>query len=862
LLFIFKLLLPYTLQYFSSMEIFFINSVGLPFHSGSIIAGILLFAAFYYALKYTRQNGLVTLNTLTLCILFILIGFSSWVMLPIRANAGPPINENRPDNARELLAYYNREQYPETHLFYGPMFTDIYGGLDPKRPYLDAKPNYEKDEALGKYVIVNQYKNALQNTEDKHKGLLPRMWSADRASNYIQFMGGLNLKPLPQYANNIELNQSIEALQNDFKEGLLSVKEYERYITEISPFIEVAPPSLWQNLDYMFRFQFSYMYGRYFMWNFVGRQNDIQGEGGILNGNWLSGISFIDEARLGNQSELSGDMRNNKARNTYFFLPFILGLIGVFFHFNRDLKSFWVLLLFFLFTGLALKFYLNERMYEVRERDYALVGSYYVFALWMGYGIYAIYQKLASKLTSKIALSLTGVIAFIAGPAILAQQNWDDHDRSGKYSARFLAKSYLDSCDENALIFTIGDNDTFGIWYAQEIEGYRTDVRVINTSLFAKDWYIDDMKKQAYESDPIPSQLSHKQYRDGSRDYIFLDEKTTDTLDIKDWMKWVASESPKQKVTLQNDQIVNTFPTKYLKIPVDKEKVLQNGIVAPEDADQIVDYLYLTIKSQILYKNRILMLDILANNHWERPIYFSGGSYAEDEFLWLKDYIQLEGNALKLVPIKTPVNKNNPYEFGRVNALKSYEIIKSWDWGNMGSPDIYHDPETRKNAVSFRSLITRVAEVLMQQGHRDKAKELLDIGMQHMPVAFYDKYTLVEPFVSGYYELDEPDSARAVFEQLEIKYQELLTYYSSLSIPLQEQLAEDIIIEIERYRSLVDVVIIYGDKEIMKDKVDAFNEHLKLFSHFYGEDRSTQLPDEEDPMQDSVPELDSLEIDF
>src|SRR5690554_1848639 len=439
LMFIFIFLLPMSMKFFSASEVFFINTIGLPFNSGTIIAGLIFIALFYYLLRYTRSRQFIKLNTLVLCILFIFIGFSSWLMLPIRANAGTVINENNPNNARELLAYYNREQYPETHLLYGPVFTESYVGLDENNPYKDDKPNYEKDEATGKYVIVNNYKNASPNTDDAQKGFLPRMWSVDHASNYMEFTGGLDFSVKAEYLNEPRLIEEVNKFKQAHRQGLVDTSDYDKFLKTFGEYINIERPSLFQNLKFMFEYQFGYMYWRYFMWNFVGKQDDIQGRYTDLHGNWLSGIKFIDELRLGSQDNLPSDVKNNKGRNTYFFLPLILGVIGFVFHFKNDQKSWWVLLVFFLFTGLALKVYLNERPFEPRERDYALVGSFYVFAMWIEIGVYALFDLLKEYLKPKMALPIVLTATILAGPVLLASQNWDDHDRSdqiGRASCR------------------------------------------------------------------------------------------------------------------------------------------------------------------------------------------------------------------------------------------------------------------------------------------------------------------------------------------------------------------------------------------------------------------------------------------
>ncbi|MDT0648509.1 glycosyltransferase family 117 protein [Autumnicola edwardsiae] len=835
LLFIFKLLLPYTLTFFSASEVFFTNSLGLPFNTGTIIAFVVIVAAFYFGINYTRKRNFYQLNTLFLCILFILIGFSSWMMLPIRSNAPTVINENSPNNARKLLAYYNREQYGETHLFYGPQWSEMYSGLDEDNPYLDAKPLYEKDEEQGKYVIVNDYKNARQNLDDDHKAILPRMWSTQHAVNYMEFTGPLEFTVKPEYQGEEQLMQAINEFRRSYNANQLDNEDYHQFLQRFSDYIDVEKPSFASNIAYLLEYQIGYMYWRYFMWNFVGRQDDVQGKYTDLNGNWLSGIDFIDEMHLGPQDELPSDVENNKARNTYYFLPLILGLIGLVFQFKRDKNNFWVLLVFFLFTGIALKIYLNERPFEPRERDYALVGSFYVFAIWIGFGVYALIDMLKDYLKPKLAVPIVIVGTLLAVPTLLASENWDDHNRSGRYTALAMAKMYLDSVEENGIIFTIGDNDTFALWYVQQVEKYRTDVRVVNTSLFATDWYIDQMKRKAFESDPVPSQLEHDFYT-GKNDAIFLDERTSDTLSINTWLNYIESDDARTQAELRGGQTINTFPTQNIRIPVNKQKVLQNGIVQEDESDLIVDHIDIHIDQSVLYKNRLMMLDVIANNQWERPIYFTGGSFGDEDYLWMKDYLQLEGVAYKLVPIRTPVNPRNPFDMGRVNTEKMYNIVKKWDWGNMEDPDLYHDPETRKNAITYRSNLARLVENLLQEQDTAAAKEILDLGIEKMPLDKYGYYSLVEPFIEGYYEVNEVEKARNLWEQIATKYQENLRYYSTWDQDRQYRYASEIINDIERYRSIIDILVRQQDEEIVKEKAEEFNEYLRLFRHFYAED--------------------------
>ena len=849
LLFIFKLLLPLTLAYFGNAEVFFVNSFGLPFNSGTIIAGLSILAFFIWGLRFTQQKKWVQANTGLWCVVFILVGFSSWIMLPIRANANTVINENAPTDARALLAYYNLEQYPETHLFYGPMYTDMYSGQDEDNPYKNDKPKYEKDYKKGRYVVVNAWEDARINANSKHTGLLPRMWSSGNAVNYITYFGAPNFDIKPEYSTQTQLIDAINDFISRVNNGEVDANGYHQFLQRFGSYLDIEKPSLVDNLNYLFTFQINYMYFRYFMWNFAGKQNDEQGNLDPFDGNWISGISWLDSFRLGPQKNLYDDAKNNKGRNTYYMLPLFLGVLGALFLYQQDKKRFWVLLVFFLFTGLALKVYLNERVFEPRERDYALVGSFYVFAMCIGIGVVAFAESLKKYVSLRVAAPLSIGLCLLAVPVLMGSQNWDDHDRSNRYTAQSTAKAYLDSIDKDkdAMIFTIGDNDTFALWYAQEIEGYRTDVRSINTQLLATDWYIDQLKRKTYESNPIPSQLIHKQYAYGTRDYIKF-EALIDSVrwGLGDFMDWVASDNPRTryKHLLQQYEVdVNQvpegtqnlvyYPTNKLRVPVNKENVLKSGIVKPEDADLIVDYIDIDLPTSGLYKNRVMMLDILRNNDWKRPIYFTGGSYDDEEYIWMKEYLQLEGLVYKLVPIKTPEKPENPYQMGRIDSDNMFDIVKKWDWGNANSPDIYHDPETRKNSISFRSNLARLAEKLVNEKQPQQAIEVLDLAMEKMPLDYFGYYSLITPIAATYYRAGSAEKGGKLATQLAEKYADKLAYYESFSAADQQLYAETILVDVERYRAVVDVAVNAKDTAAASTLIKDFIENTRQFAPLY-----------------------------
>ncbi len=739
LVIIFKVLMPYTLKYFSALEIFFTNSVGLPFHWGTLIAGLLLAYLFYYLLKKSNREKRSTLETVTLMFLYLLIGFSSWIMLPVRSNANPPINENAPRNARELLAYYNREQYGETYLFYGPYYTAYYHGLDPEHPYRDDKPKYEQDTVHEKYVIVNNYKLAKQNLNDKYKGLLPRMWDPGSASNYEQIMG--------------------------YRPGFK------------------GKPSLLDNLIFFWKYQLGYMYWRYFLWNFVGRQDDVQGH--LDNhGNWLSGITPIDEIFVGPQKNLPSNYLHNPSRHTYFFLPLLLGILGMLFHFKKDPKRFYATLMLFIFTGIAVLFYTNVKPFEPRERDYAVVVSFYTFAIWIGIGVYALYIYLSKKLKPSLSALLSVLLSFLAVPVLLAQQNWFDHDRSHKYSAYYNALAYLNSVQKNGILYTIGDNDTFPLWFAQEVEGDRRDIKIINESLFNTDWYIDEMKYKTYDAEGAPIKMPHKKYVYGTREVLMYQPLIKDTLDIKDFMKLVLSDRQITQnglgsyfINPDNNQKIYIYPTRYIRIPVNKENVLKYGIVPAKDSAKIVKEIIIDTKGQDIYKAQLAMLDILANNDWKRPIYFSGGSFKDSDYTWLKDYLQLDGLSYKLVPIKT---KSQGSAMGRIDTDTMYRNVKKFKWTLDVKKNMYLDPETRRNSLIYRMNLFRLAHALHDEGKDKKAEEILDLVFEKMPLDKFGYYYSVWDGLDLYYKLDKKEKARKIARQLIQHYKEYLLYYNAM----------------------------------------------------------------------------------
>jgi len=721
-------IIPGAISLISTFELFFVNTIGLPFNSGTIIYFLTIIGAIAYGLSYTKKHNKAVWNTAILGIMMLLIGYSSFAILVVRSNANPPIDENNPEDAVGLLSYLKREQYGSWPIVYGQHFNAT---LDSRKPYLDGNPVYAKDEKKAKYVVIDQRKNSIPNYSKKDKMFFPRIWSktqARHAGGYVNWAGLKNKDVKPTFA---------------------------------------------ENMTYFFKYQIGWSYIRYFMWNFAGRHNDFMNmDGNSLNGNWESGIGFIDNARLGapsSQIDIPDYLRKNKGKNHYYFLPLLLGLIGMLFHFQKNNQDALSVLLFFLFTGVLIIVYLNVVPFQPRERDYAYVGSFYAFAIWIGLGVLGIYDLLSKSMSSAASAGLATMLALII-PTLMAAENWDDHDREGRSTALEVAKNYLNSCDKNAILFTNGDNDTFPLWYAQEVEGIRTDIKVVNLSLFNTPWYIDQMKRASYDAAPIPSSLEHDDYRAGMRDYTPINERFKDFVEVKDVVDFINSKSAKAKIRTSAG-LRNYCPTKKLKLSVNKE--IAKTFVPEEYQDKIVDEIRWKLKGNGIYKNKLMVLDILAHFNWERPIYFAI-TVGRDNFMGLEKYFQLEGLAYRLVPY---VAKSLDGQTGVINTDKMYDrLVNQFKWGGLNNPDLYFDETNTRMVMNFRNNYSRLAESLLQKGYTAKAIETLDKCMAEFPRDVVNLSYFALPIIDIYYKLGEDEKGKQVLSIMiddyltEIKY--------------------------------------------------------------------------------------------
>lgn len=815
---VFKGIFPLIMTLFGKMEIFAVNGIGLPFHSGTIIAFILLIAFCYFAINYAKKSRKSIYQTAALSVVYMMIGFSCWMVIPIRAIANPPMNLNNPDNAIGMLDYYNREQYGDWPTSYGQNYTAYLdaNGIQKNEDgsYKTEKTGdvYEKDEQTGTYRKVGDRYNYVYSKA--HVGFMPRMFNEDQGvmANYISMYGAPDFSfnyDNEDVADSPEAKQIYEELRQKYEEGSIKVEDY----LKVKPYnlINVQKPSLAQNLDYFFTFQNGYYFVRYLMWNFVGRQNDLEGHMENNRGNWISGIPFVDNALWGDQSKMPAKFKN-ESTVAFFFLPLLLGLIGFFFQLNRDFGRFYAILSLFVITSVGIIFYTGVKPFEVRERDYAMVGSFFAFSIWIGLGAAAILWFIQEKVKSN-AMNVVAGIVLLGIPFMMGFQNYNVHDRSGRSAAYDYAYSTLKSLPKNDILFVYGDNDTYPIWGMQETSGMRDDVKVVNFTLLSTPWNIDQVKRRTYNSMPVPSVLNHEDYRDGTNDQIYLmspeDWKnvfanlkdqgapetafagfrkfmTQDSMTMKEAIDFIKVKSEDKDEILKmlfgeaKYEKFNFLPVSKFILPVNKANAVKSGTIDAKDAALAVDQITINYKSNSMFKNNLILLDILANFDWNRPINFSsGGIYDPENIFYLGDYLQFDGFSYRLVPINTPEREDG--EMGRVDANSLYNTVKNYRWGNFKDLSVHFDETCTQNIVSYRSSASRAAEALALSGQKLKALEVLDLASREIPVEKYNDPRSLSSMVYGYIVSGQEAKGIKLAEELKKGIFTEYDYYTSLS---------------------------------------------------------------------------------
>ena len=740
-------IIPYLPKIAAYFDLFFVNTLGMGFNSGAIFFMFALLGGCFWGLFRTMKKQQVFANTVILCFTMIVIGFSLFSIVIIRSAAKTPTNEYQPDNPFTLVRYLGREQYGSNPLIYGEYFDAPYE-IETTTYWAPMGDRYIKAEGPGKIVF-----------KSSGKMLFPRMWSSTdprHISFYQSYMGN----------------------------GGKTVKGAEHKM-----------PTFFQNLAFFFDYQMNWMYWRYFMWNFAGRQNDIHSPspGEMFTGNWECGIPLIDELRLGDQSGAPGYLKDNKGKNHYYMLPLLLGILGIFFQFRRDGRGCWLTFLMFFMTGIAIVIYLNQPPLQVRERDYAYAGSFYSFCIWIGLGVAALYSwimdMLKNRRSAEVATAAGVTVLTLGVPVLMAAENWDDHDRSNRYTAVEMAKNYLNSVGENGILVTHGDNDTFPLWYAQEVENVRTDVRIANTSLLGTDWHIDQMKWAMNESAPLDLQVGPEQYLYGTNEFIYIYDTRDTVIPLADVMR--IFRHPDAKIPLSSGKMVDYVLSRRFSIPVDKENVIKYGILDEKYADIIPDEIVLTIPKdkEYLTKPEIFMLDLLSGYKWDRPINLL--SMGGDINIGLKDYLQYDGFSYRFVPVK---NKMKSTDIGFADAEDLYYKIKNvYSWDALKRTDYFVDYQhhyTFCGVLSQRNIFVNAAKEMLKIGDKERAVELLDMCQECVPVenfpldmtylGFSSEYMVID-MIETYYDAGAGDKAldlaRRFTDELFVSTEFFLNWY-------------------------------------------------------------------------------------
>lgn len=719
------------------MKIAFIAAivlVGVPFIGSGYVLAVILTAALTAYLFMSKKVNIKLLNTVLVCLMVIVVGYSSYALTMIRATADTPMNQNAPSDIFTLRSYLAREQYGKTPLLYGQTFAsevkrENQGG--------NCSPVTKEGEAVWSRVIKKD-----KNEKDKYY-----ISRHDVDYEYVDELSML----FPRMYSSVDAHVGAYKEWSQFKGEPVKFNRCGENVT-------VMKPTFAENLRYFFAYQLNFMYWRYFMWNFSGRQNDIQGNGEVLNGNWITGIKAIDEVLVGPQDNMPSDIADNKGHNVYYMLPLLLGILGLLYQAysgQRGIQSFWITFFLFFMTGIAIVLYLNQTPYQPRERDYAYAGSFYAFCIWIGFGVAALAELIEKygKLPAVAAGSIATVLCLFV-PIQMAGQNWDDHDRSGRYVCRDFGANYLESCEPNAVIFTNGDNDTFPLWYAQEVEGIRTDVRVCNTSYLQTDWYIDQMKKQAYESAPLPISWDRADYVQGTRDAAYVFPMTDKPIDLSTALNFVRSNDPKFKKIPGISQELDYIPSETLIYKVDSATAVAKGLAT--DSTGLLKEMTIDLKGKnALGKQELMILDMLQTNDWERPIYYAI-TVNPDQFVGLDGYFEQTGLAYQIVPKNA--NKGT-------NTEKMYDnVMNKFKWGGVDKPGVYIDENVMRMCKSYRmALFNKLAEDLVKEGKNEKALNVLNKCMEVLPPENVPlDYTALS---TGelYYALDQDEKAEEVF---------------------------------------------------------------------------------------------------
>lgn len=756
-----------------------VNGLGLPVNSGFIIFFALLLGALSYGIYYNHNKGRSVLNTILLCATVIILGYSSYASVVIRAMANPPMNSNAPSDPYQLLSFLNRDQYGTTPLIYGNYYSS-------PQVNLEEKESFYYDDEQKKYVPYNVIDMSTLEYAPGTTTFFPRLHSAD-----------------PDHINAYKTWTDIKGRNVRLANGE-----------------SVNVPTFAENISFFLNYQVRYMYWRYFLWNFVGRQNDIQGDGGVLWGNWLSGIDFIDKMYLNNIDNIPDHLLENKGRNTYFFLPFLLGLAGIFWQLKRDKNNFNVVMFLFLMTGLAIIIYLNQTPLQPRERDYAYAGSFYAFSLWIGLGVlwvHGMLQKISALNSERVKIAIATVIS-LSVPVVLIAQNWDDHSRSGRYIARDMGSNYLETTLPNSIILPYGDNDTFPLWYNQEVEGVRTDVKISNLSYLSSDWYTHQMKDRTNNAAPIALTIPKEVYYKHN-EAIPIVELKKEYLLISDVLNFVKDQSEAKKKALKSmfeREVTEIIPTRKIAIPVNKENALRSGIVAQKDAHLMADTIYIELSGNSLNRNEYILLDMIGTSDWSRPIYVTQPGRTLEKF-GLQNYVQQDGLAYRLVPIETKSGYSNQ---GRIDSDYLYNnLVNKFKYGNISDPSVNVDYFVSYNlaASQLRNTFARLAKQLIAEGDTTRAIKVIEKCLEEIPHYQLDYDMASERLVEAMYLAGMTEQADKLLDEIIDFHLSNVEYYTSFDKRYFNQLRGEMQRSIYSLHNSYAIGMNHGKEEKVKD---------------------------------------------
>jgi hypothetical protein len=747
--------IPKTPVFAAFFDRIFVNGFGLPFNSGTLFFLLLVAGGIAYGLYYTKQKAKPIANLILLCFAFIMLGFSSYAMVVIRSIAEPAIDMNDPQDAESLLSYINREQYGDRPLVYGPYWNARLTAVEEGRTlYRRGADGYEEIGNKPEYKFDENYST-----------ILPRMGDNTEKSTYYPIWCGME-----------DMFYKINDLKNK-----LNSDPNNKELQEQLAVAEMTKPKFSNNIKFLWDYQIGWMYWRYFMWNFVGRQNDLQNvTGNVVDGNWISGISAVDNSRLGPQDNLPKFLAYNKGRNVYYFLPFLLGILGMIFHFKRGKMDFYSVLIMFIFTGVLVVIYLNQPPMEPRERDYTNVGSFQTFCIWIGLSVLFMVDLLKKYINKSTAAVGATVVALLAAPVLMGSQNWDDHDRSGRFLGISFAKNYLNSCEKDAILFTNGDNDTYPLWYAQNVEGVRTDVRVINLSLLPTEWYSSALRRKVFDSEPLPLSIPAEKLVSGKRDYVryfdngkFDQNKVYQLTEVLDYM--TDNDQSKMQRT-QNGDLVNVFPVMNYSVDIDKSAVINSGIVPNKDTANIVDKLVWNIGRSGLSKGDIVVLDIIATNAktgWKRPIYWTTTT-GSSVYLNLDKYLRHNGLTYQLIPVEANQRMRGMDDMDLLYG----RLMNDYVWGNMDKGTLNLDDKAQLVPQNLRSLFVQIADYYSNTGKLDSAVNLVDKCFASMPESILPmNLRLKAASAEIYYKANQMEKGDKMLNEVGEDAAELVRYY-------------------------------------------------------------------------------------